>query len=34
MGCSNADEKCTTTADCCGGSGLQCINGYCAVVVQ
>jgi hypothetical protein len=33
-GCSNVDEKCTTSADCCSGQGLQCINGYCAVVVQ
>ena len=34
MGCSNLDDKCTTTADCCQGKGLQCINGYCAQVVQ
>lgn len=33
-GCSSADEKCTTNADCCSGAGLQCINGYCAQVVQ
>jgi hypothetical protein len=34
QGCSNVDEKCTTSADCCSGQGLQCINGYCAQVVQ
>jgi hypothetical protein len=33
QGCSTEDEKCTTTADCCG-AGLQCINGFCAQVVQ
>jgi hypothetical protein len=33
-GCSGIDEKCTTSADCCGGQGLQCINGFCAQVVQ
>jgi hypothetical protein len=33
-GCSKSDDKCTTTADCCRGAGLQCINGFCAQVVQ
>jgi hypothetical protein len=33
QGCSHVDEKCTTSADCCDTS-LQCINGYCAVVVK
>ncbi|HEY1690705.1 MAG TPA: hypothetical protein VGG39_01000 [Polyangiaceae bacterium] len=33
-GCSSADDKCTTSADCCSGAGLQCINGFCAEVVQ
>jgi hypothetical protein len=35
-GCSKPEEKCNTTADCCGtdaGLGqLQCINGYCSQV--
>ena len=34
MGCSHAEEKCTTAADCCSGQGLQCINGYCSQVAQ
>ena len=29
-GCAHEFEKCTTTADCCGGLDLQCINGRCA----
>ncbi|MGO8995299.1 MAG: hypothetical protein ACLQVI_18435 [Polyangiaceae bacterium] len=30
-GCSQANEKCTTSADCCGVSaGYQCINGFCS----
>jgi hypothetical protein len=33
-GCSNAENACKTTADCCSGQGLQCINGYCSQVVQ
>jgi hypothetical protein len=33
QGCSQVDEKCTTSADCCK-TGLQCINGFCATVVQ
>ncbi len=33
MGCSNIDDKCTTSADCCG-TGLQCINGFCSQVAQ
>jgi len=29
--CSNLNDKCTTTSDCCGASqGVQCINGRCA----
>jgi hypothetical protein len=32
-GCSHEYEKCTTAADCCD-SGVQCINGKCAVVVN
>ncbi len=27
--CAQEFEKCTTTADCCAGTGLQCINGRC-----
>jgi len=34
MGCSGDGNKCTTTADCCSGQGLQCINGYCSMVAQ
>src|ERR1019366_7162153 len=34
MGCSHAEEKCTTAADCCSGQGLQCINGYCSQAAQ
>jgi hypothetical protein len=32
-GCSNTDEKCTTTADCCNTatSGIVCIAGFCAI---
>ena len=32
-GCSNIDEKCATTADCCGtaASGIHCIAGFCAL---
>ncbi len=30
--CSNLNDKCTTTSDCCGASqGIQCINGRCAM---
>ena len=30
-GCAQANEKCTTAADCCGAAqGYQCINGFCA----
>ena len=30
-GCAQANEKCTTAADCCqAAQGFQCINGYCA----
>jgi WD40-like Beta Propeller Repeat len=32
--CSTVDNKCTTTADCCMGSGLTCIGGFCATIVQ
>jgi len=32
-GCSQVDGKCTTAADCCDKS-LQCIDGFCANVVQ
>jgi hypothetical protein len=32
--CSMVDNKCTTTADCCMGSGLKCIGGFCSTVVQ
>ena len=33
VGCSNTDEKCTTTADCCdtATSGIVCIAGFCAI---
>jgi hypothetical protein len=32
MGCAQANEKCTTTADCCGAAqGYECINGFCAM---
>ncbi len=31
--CSNLDEKCDVDADCCDPS-LQCIGGFCAVVVK
>ena len=34
QGCSNGDDKCTTTRRLLRGTGLQCINGYCAVVAQ
>jgi hypothetical protein len=31
-GCAQANEKCMSTADCCGASqGYQCINGFCAM---
>jgi len=30
-GCSQEFEKCTTSADCCGGQNLSCINGRCAL---
>ncbi|HEY2511807.1 MAG TPA: hypothetical protein VGI39_13155, partial [Polyangiaceae bacterium] len=32
-GCSNVDEKCTTTSDCCAASqlGVVCIDGFCAI---
>ncbi len=30
-GCANEFEKCTSTADCCGGLNLSCINGRCAL---
>jgi hypothetical protein len=32
-GCSNVDERCTTSADCCNTStlGITCINGFCAL---
>jgi hypothetical protein len=30
-GCSQANEKCSLSTDCCGASqGYQCINGFCA----
>jgi hypothetical protein len=30
-GCSQANEKCTKTSDCCEASqGYQCVNGFCA----
>jgi hypothetical protein len=30
--CSSIGDKCTTSSDCCGAmSGVQCINGFCAV---
>lgn len=32
MGCSQELEKCTTSADCCAGANLSCIDGHCALV--
>ena len=32
--CSTADNKCVTNADCCTGSGLSCIGGFCSTIVQ
>lgn len=29
--CSNIEEKCTTAADCCGGSSTACVGGFCTV---
>jgi WD40-like Beta Propeller Repeat len=34
-GCAKTDEKCTKTSDCCTDQGaLQCINGFCAILVR
>ena len=32
--CKTNGSSCTSGVDCCGGQGLQCINGYCSMVVQ
>jgi len=32
MTCSTVDNACVTNADCCSGTGLQCIDGFCAMV--
>jgi hypothetical protein len=32
--CSQINEKCQTTSDCCADSGGQCIGGFCAILVQ
>jgi hypothetical protein len=32
--CSKVGDKCTTTADCCPGSGAECIGGFCSVILH